>query len=70
MKKYYRIEVFRDYVQLFRLKQDGITTDQASWEHIAIWKNLNSCFFANSEFKPSDFRIVGDKFTPVTLQNF
>lgn len=65
MKKYYRIEVFRDYVKLFMMKQDGLP------ELKREYSSLNSCFHENrQEFKPSDFRISEDSFVPITLQNF
>jgi len=65
MKKYYRIEVFRNYVELFKLNRDGTS------ERKGEYKSLNSCFYENlQEFKPSDFRISENSFVPITLQNF
>lgn len=60
-----------DRVDVFKMKPDAIdTSDENSWSSYGVFVSLNSAFFLNSEFKPSDFKIVGDKFSPITLQNF
>lgn len=73
----FRIVVFEssnenlDGVTVFRMKPDATdTSDMKSWEMVGTYNGLTSAFFRNSRFKPSEFRIVGNQFNPITLQNF
>jgi len=60
-----------DGVTVFKMKENAAdTSDINSLEMLGTYNGLTSAFSRNSRFKPSDFRIVGNNFSPVTLQNF
>lgn len=75
----YRITIFDSLtptmsetgVCVFRMESGATdTSDIHSWKMIGEYESLRWAFFHNTAFKPSEFRVVGDTFNPVVLQNF